>query len=81
VQNAFLHGVLEDKVYMHQYPGHRDTSWPTYVCKLDKAVYGLKEAPRACMLVSAPSSSSWDSHHQRETPYCSIILRKVAQCF
>ena len=46
VQNSFLHGNLEDDIYMKQSPSYEHQSFPNYVCKLDKALYGLKQDPR-----------------------------------
>ncbi|GJR67045.1 retrovirus-related pol polyprotein from transposon TNT 1-94 [Tanacetum coccineum] len=47
VKMAFLNGVLRKEVYVTQPEGFIDQDNPTHVYKLKKALYDLKQAPRA----------------------------------
>ena len=45
VKSAFLHGDLEEEMYMKQPEGFIDD--PSLVCRQRKSLYGIKQAPRA----------------------------------
>nr|GFA62777.1 hypothetical protein [Tanacetum cinerariifolium] len=44
VKSAFLYGTIDEEVYVMQPPGFQD---PARVYKVEKAIYGLHQAPRA----------------------------------
>ncbi|KAD2393974.1 hypothetical protein E3N88_40951 [Mikania micrantha] len=46
VKSAFLYGKIDEEVYVCQPPGFEDPKFPDHVCKLDKGLYGLRQAPR-----------------------------------
>ncbi|GJR46773.1 ribonuclease H-like domain-containing protein [Tanacetum coccineum] len=47
VKSAFLYGTIEEEVYVCQPPSFEDPQFPDKVYKVEKALYGLHQAPRA----------------------------------
>nr|GEZ35072.1 uncharacterized mitochondrial protein AtMg00810-like [Tanacetum cinerariifolium] len=47
VKSAFLYGKIKEEVYVCQPPGFEDPEFPDRVYKVEKALYGLHQAPKA----------------------------------
>ncbi|GJV21947.1 putative reverse transcriptase, RNA-dependent DNA polymerase [Tanacetum coccineum] len=48
VKSSFLYGKIKEEVYVYQPSGFEDPYFPDRVYKVEKALYGLHQAPRAC---------------------------------
>ena len=46
VKTTFLHGDLNEEIYMKQLEGFIVKGKKELICKLKKSLYGLKESPR-----------------------------------
>nr|GEY46385.1 reverse transcriptase [Tanacetum cinerariifolium] len=47
MKSAFLYGTINEEVYVMQPLGFQDPKFPAKVYKVEKAMYGLHQAPRA----------------------------------
>jgi hypothetical protein len=46
VKTTFLHGDLEEEIYIQKPQGYEVKGKDNLVCRLNKSLYGLKKAPR-----------------------------------
>nr|GEV84809.1 ribonuclease H-like domain-containing protein [Tanacetum cinerariifolium] len=49
MKSAFMYGTIDEEVYVSQPPGFVDPKFPNKVYKVVKALYGLHQAPKACV--------------------------------
>ena len=47
VKSALLNGFLQEELYVKQTSSFEIVYYPEYIYKLDKALYGLRQTPRA----------------------------------
>ncbi|KAM2881066.1 hypothetical protein COP2_014191 [Malus domestica] len=67
VQNAFLHDTLLEEVYMEPPPGLRRQG-ETLVCRLNKSIYGLKQASRTWFTTFSEAIQK-AGYHQSKADY------------
>lgn len=79
VNSAFLNGPLTEDIYIHQLEGFIDQYSLKHVCKLDKALYGLKHAPRAWYNTLRSTLLQWG--FQNSKSYTSFFFRKLYGLF
>nr|GEY25106.1 hypothetical protein [Tanacetum cinerariifolium] len=54
VKSVFLYGTIKEEVYVCQPSGFEDLHFPNKVYKVEKALYGLHQAPRALKTAITP---------------------------
>ncbi|GJV53115.1 putative ribonuclease H-like domain-containing protein [Tanacetum coccineum] len=75
VKSAFLYGKIEEEVYVYQPPGFEDLEFPDRVYKVEKALYGLHQAPRA--LYETLSTYLLDNGFQRGQIDKTLFIKRV----
>ena len=69
VKTAFLHGDLQEEIYMQQPKGFEEEGKDKLVCKLKKSLYGLKQAPRE-WYHKFHSFMVSQGYHRSDTDHC-----------
>nr|GEU34118.1 hypothetical protein [Tanacetum cinerariifolium] len=74
VKSAFLYDTIDEEVYVMQPPGFQDPEFLDKVYKVEKAMYGLHQAPRAWY--GTLSKYLLDNGFQRGTTDHTLFIRK-----
>nr|GEU60382.1 ribonuclease H-like domain, reverse transcriptase, RNA-dependent DNA polymerase [Tanacetum cinerariifolium] len=69
VKSAFLNGKIKEEVYVCQPPGFEDPDFPNKVYKVEKALYGLHQAPRAWIFRYLKGQTKLDFWYLKDSPF------------
>ena len=75
VKTTFLHGDLEEEIYMQQLEGYEVKGKEKLVCRLKKSLYGLKQAPRKSYL-KFDNFMSEQGYTRCHSDHCVYLKRK-----
>nr|GEW30670.1 putative ribonuclease H-like domain-containing protein [Tanacetum cinerariifolium] len=78
VKSAFLYGTIDEEVYVMQPPGFQDPEFPDRAYKIEKAMYGLHQAPRACGNSNPTATSKNPLADQMETLAVKTVISTVS---
>ncbi|XP_058084056.1 uncharacterized protein LOC131231771 [Magnolia sinica] len=81
VKNAFLHGDLEEEVYMDTPSGYTTSSKAKVVCKLQQALYGLKQSPRAWFGRFSLAMKKYSFHQRDDKEEITKLQKQLAAEF
>ena len=74
-KTAFLNGNLEEEVYMIQLEGYTSNEFPEKVCKLQRSIYGLKQASRSWNMRFDETIISYDFIKNEDEP---CVYKKIS---
>ena len=75
VKSAFLNGELHEEVFVLQPLGFEDPDYPARVYRLNKALYGLHQVPRAWYGTLADHLT--DNGFKRGTVDCTLFYKTM----
>ena len=74
VKTTFLHGDLEEEIYMHQPEGFVEKGKENLVWRLRKSLYGLKQAPWQWYL-KFESFMIDNGYHKTKADQCVVVKK------
>ena len=75
VKTTFLNGNLEEEVYMIQPEGYTSKEFPEKVCRLQRSIYGLKQASRSWNMRFDETIRSYDFIKNEDEP---CVYKKIS---